>query len=142
MKCGLCGGYGYRWILWMDGINFRPCCDCNPDGDPNGGAAIRDSLDKALSALALTVIEPVTNDQKEGVAGWLTLAERLGRLEEPFRSKNVAMCLASAYRQGKRQPTMQQAIELLEGKLDEASSYYGSGLRLAITELRLALEKL
>lgn len=33
---------------------------------------------------------------------WLTLADRLSRLEEPFKAKNIAICLASAYRQGWR----------------------------------------
>jgi hypothetical protein len=31
---------------------------------------------------------------------WLSLAERLSHLEPPFRAKNIAICLASAYRQG------------------------------------------
>ncbi len=31
---------------------------------------------------------------------WLSLADRLSRLEPPFRAKNIAICLAIAYRQG------------------------------------------
>lgn len=31
---------------------------------------------------------------------WLSLADRLSSLEPPFRAKNIAICLASAYRQG------------------------------------------
>ncbi|TXH41270.1 MAG: hypothetical protein E6Q97_37870 [Desulfurellales bacterium] len=31
---------------------------------------------------------------------WFPRAERLANLEQPFRAKNIAICLASAYRQG------------------------------------------
>lgn len=39
---------------------------------------------------------------KHLAARWLSLADRLSWLEPPFRAKNIAICLASAYRQGWR----------------------------------------
>ena len=39
---------------------------------------------------------------KQMAAEWLRLAERLAHLEGDFRAKNIAICLASAYRQGWR----------------------------------------
>jgi hypothetical protein len=47
-KCGLCGGSGYRWVLWTDGLNLKPCCDCNADGQIS-----RDSIDQSLGAARL-----------------------------------------------------------------------------------------
>jgi hypothetical protein len=41
-------------------------------------------------------------EEKDFAHWWLTRAERLSRLENPCRSKNIAICLASAYRQGKQ----------------------------------------
>lgn len=46
--CGLCGGSGYRLVLWTDGLNLKPCCDCNADGQIS-----RDSINRSLAAVRL-----------------------------------------------------------------------------------------
>lgn len=58
-------------------------------------------------------------DGKKRAAHWFTQAERLSGLEQPFRAKNIAICLASAYRKGKRYdeatPTTADIIEACGG---------------------------
>ena len=41
-----------------------------------------------------------TEDDRRMAAYWLAGAERLSNLEPPFRAKNIAICLASAFRKG------------------------------------------
>lgn len=53
--------------------------------------------------------------EKSHAADWFTRAERLSRLEPPFQAKNIAICLASAYRQGMR-AAQRDAARQREGK--------------------------
>ncbi len=62
---------------------------------------------------------------KHLAARWFTLADRLSNLEPPFRAKNIAICLASAYRQGWRdEPIAAILLRAIAGEAERTGSWH------------------
>lgn len=57
---------------------------------------------------------------KHRAAGWQLAAEKIDRIDAPFRAKNIAVFLASAYRQGYAAAELDAAAILLRTIAAEA----------------------